>query len=585
LLSAIVELMCGPGDVVTKQIVLGLGRHAATEAIGTGQSSGTQFLFSSLEKGLKRHFTVVRVPPEFYWADGKTSLRMAIDLLGEVDACIFGLPPDPFDLDPFFLVRARLKKWTPFVYMPLGEFPRGAWCYRNVCQHLRRQDTVLFSSRSDRAIHDALVTSTPARVAVVPYGIHPERFRIPASVRSTTRSRMGIAPDEIVFVYHGRVTAEKNICDAITMFRRIARDHPATCFWVVGRVEERPPDFGAPPASNSLSGALRALLQEDLLAQRVRFWGGLAPEAVPRLLAAADVAVNLTLNGDENFGYGVVESMAAGLPIIGTDWGGLKDTIEHGVTGFLVPTVVTPLGVGVDHWRAWQGARALVENTEMRRRMGAAARTRVARVFSVERFAAAVAELVRAQISTRCGRHNACHTWSALGKRLSEMYSTPMAGNPSRVLPDTVPATLTLFADHPLMRKLLKPYATTSQRVGRVPDAVFFLVTELLDLRGYTLHSNDPRYVFCTKLVHAVDRAVVATLAKRGFCDRSSLKRQLQPRFDGESIDASLRRLLCAGIALQSAALAVDVPATGGRAPADRTGLSVPEHSPCPVSP
>jgi hypothetical protein len=35
-----------------------------------------------------------------------------------------------------------------------------------------------------------------------------------------------------------------------------------------------------------------------------------------------------------------VEALAAGLPVVSTDWDGLKDTVEHGVTGFRVPTTM-----------------------------------------------------------------------------------------------------------------------------------------------------------------------------------------------------------------------------------------------------
>ena len=32
--------------------------------------------------------------------------------------------------------------------------------------------------------------------------------------------------------------------------------------------------------------------------------------------------------------------MAAGLPVVGSDWNGYKDTIEHGKTGFLSPPIL-----------------------------------------------------------------------------------------------------------------------------------------------------------------------------------------------------------------------------------------------------
>jgi glycosyltransferase involved in cell wall biosynthesis len=40
---------------------------------------------------------------------------------------------------------------------------------------------------------------------------------------------------------------------------------------------------------------------------------------------------------DEDFGMTPIESMAAGKPVIGVREGGLKETIQHGETGILVP--------------------------------------------------------------------------------------------------------------------------------------------------------------------------------------------------------------------------------------------------------
>jgi glycosyltransferase involved in cell wall biosynthesis len=529
---------------MTERPTLGLGRHAETEAIGSGASCGTRFLFSSLEQGLRRHFDLVRVPFYYHAMDGRGSLRVATEILDQVDACLFGLPRTPFDLDPFFLVRDRLQKRTPFLYMPLGEFPRGAWYYRHIHQFLTSRDAVLVSCQADRAIHDALVGATPAHVAVVPFGIDTERFLMPAGARAATRRHLGIGPEEVVFVYHGRLTTEKNIHSAIMLFRRIVRDHPAVRLWIVGDIED-------PPQEPGLIGTFRAMLRDDGLANRVTFWGGLAPDAIPRILGAADIAINLTTNGDENFGYGVVEAMAAGVPVIGTDWGGLRDTIEHGVTGFRVPTVVTPIGVGVDHWCAWHAATLLVESAERRRRMSAAARARAARAFSLRGFADAVAGQVFARVSTRPGRRAPRHVWSALGRRVSEKYSAPTPGDPGRAVPCSVPRGPTLLADHPLMRKVLAPYASRVQEARPVPDAVFFLATELLEWHGANLRSADPRYVFSIRL-DPVDRAVVGLVAEHGFYDEAAVMQCLGARFGLSQVRAALRRLFRAGVLLSS---------------------------------
>ena len=54
-------------------------------------------------------------------------------------------------------------------------------------------------------------------------------------------------------------------------------------------------------------------------------------------LAAADLAISLVDNCQETFGLSVIEAMAASLPVVATDWDGYRDSIRHGLDGFLVP--------------------------------------------------------------------------------------------------------------------------------------------------------------------------------------------------------------------------------------------------------
>ena len=522
--------------------VLVLGRHARTETDGEA-SPGTRFLFSSLEDALSRHFTLLPVPRSFYQADRREALRVAIDLVQRADACLLGLPPGPSDLDPFFVVRERLQKAIPFVYMPLGEFPRGAWFYRHLHRLLGPRDLLAFSSHADREIHRALVASFPGRVAVIPFGIRTDHFRPRPRSRQTTRRRLGLNDDDVVFVYHGRITAEKNVHAVLALGRRLVRKHANMRLWIVGAL----------PASAPLRRLLRDLLRDDpVLAARTTLWGEVLPQALPRLLTAADIAISLTLNGDENFGYGVVEAMACGLPVIGTGWGGLKDTIEHGVTGFQVPTYLTPSGVALDQLSAWHSAVELLVARDRRLRMGAAARDRAVRRFGLGRFAGTlsnqIARLIDSGEVDSCAHVPTAHGWTELGERLMQGFITHEPTNTARALALPVPPGPTLFRDHPVMRDVLRPYASP-QRPAPGAEAVI-LATEFLHLGRAGTRSLDPRYHFCPRDLTAADRRIVNHLRRHFHATLASLEHDLAGSLDPVAIRDAVRALRGAGITL-----------------------------------
>jgi hypothetical protein len=99
--------------------------------------------------------------------------------------------------------------------------------------------------------------------------------------------------------------------------------------------------------------------------------------------------------------------MAAGLPVVVSDWNGYRSNIRHGVDGFLIPTVAAPpgagedlgvavasgalsydrqigllsLGVAVDRRALAEALRSLATDPDLRARMGAAGRLRAQQDF------------------------------------------------------------------------------------------------------------------------------------------------------------------------------------------------------------
>ena len=109
---------------------------------------------------------------------------------------------------------------------------------------------------------------------------------------------------------------------------------------------------------------------------------------VPAVLAASDLFV--LPSRSEAFPNGVIEAMAAGLPGVASAVGGLRDLIDPGRTGILVPAEDPQLlaaalkGLYEDPERAWE--------------IGAAARAEVLARYSFERMIGAFADLYRSEL-------------------------------------------------------------------------------------------------------------------------------------------------------------------------------------------
>ena len=71
----------------------------------------------------------------------------------------------------------------------------------------------------------------------------------------------------------------------------------------------------------------------------VHFLDGKNPEVVRCCWAAADLFLSLVDNPQETFGLAPVEAMAAGLPVVVSDWDGYRYTVSDGIEGFRIPTL------------------------------------------------------------------------------------------------------------------------------------------------------------------------------------------------------------------------------------------------------
>ena len=133
-------------------------------------------------------------------------------------------------------------------------------------------------------------------------------------------------------------------------FARMAADVPGVDLVLVGDGPER--------------GAIEGLVADLGVKDRVHFLG--VRRDVPVVLRAADVFTLPSLS--EGASITLMEAMAAGVPSVATDVGGMPEIMRHGVDGLLVPRQDPP--------KLGEAFKTLASDEALRARMGAAAKTR-----------------------------------------------------------------------------------------------------------------------------------------------------------------------------------------------------------------
>jgi hypothetical protein len=93
---------------------------------------------------------------------------------------------------------------------------------------------------------------------------------------------------------------------------------------------------------------LRAAVLQACPSVRVIFEDGRTPEARAGVWHAGDIFSSLVDNIQETFGLTPIEAMAAGLPVVVTDYDGYRESVREGVDGFRIRTWQPAAGQGLD---------------------------------------------------------------------------------------------------------------------------------------------------------------------------------------------------------------------------------------------
>ena len=237
------------------------------------------------------------------------------------------------------------------------------------------------------------IANAPVQLPIIPLGIDCAQLQADGKAegwRKEWRERLEIGDEDIVALFMGRLSyhAKAHPLPMYLGLENAAREskrkiHLIQAGWF---------------ANDSIEKAFKESARSICPTVNTIFLDGRDGHVRESVWYAADIFTSLSDNIQESFGLTPLEAMAAGLPVVVSDWNGYRDTIIDGQTGIAIPTVSLPPGMGgefafrhaagVDSYDRYLGhaslctsidagacARAyskLIEDADLRHRMGAA---------------------------------------------------------------------------------------------------------------------------------------------------------------------------------------------------------------------
>lgn len=173
-----------------------------------------------------------------------------------------------------------------------------------------------------------------------------------------------------VVLYAGRLVRWKGVEYLIKALPMLRPDN--TRLWIAGEG----------PYREELKEMARSLGVKE----RVLFLGKVEQNSLAALFRSCQVLVGTSFV-NETFGMTLCEGMACGTPVVASDFGGFREVVDDGVTGFLArPQNPADLAAKIN---------TLIADPALARRMGLAGRERVLQLFSWEAVAGRLEEVYR----------------------------------------------------------------------------------------------------------------------------------------------------------------------------------------------
>jgi glycosyltransferase involved in cell wall biosynthesis len=196
--------------------------------------------------------------------------------------------------------------------------------------------------------HTGAVCANRPQLPIVPLGVDCDALDLNAAAkaqhRQHWRGHWGLSEGDVCVLYMGRLDlrTKANLYPMLDALELAAQQLHSTqgpsltlvlAGWFASEWDET---------------TLRAAVLQACPSVRVIFEDGRTPEARAGVWHAADIFSSLVDNIQETFGLTPIEAMAAGLPVVVTDYDGYRESVREGIDGFRIRTWQPAAGQGLD---------------------------------------------------------------------------------------------------------------------------------------------------------------------------------------------------------------------------------------------
>ena len=240
---------------------------------------------------------------------------------------------------------------------------------------------------------------TLPKLPIIPLGVHTKDFDFNEKNKTSARKELGISEDTIVVLFMGRLSFHAK-AHPLGMYQALELATKATkknillieCGW---------------HANEHISRAFSEAARLACPSVEVKNLDGRIANNRNNAWACADIFCSLSDNIQETFGLVPIEAMAAGLPVVVSDWDGYRDTVRDGIDGFRISTLMPQAGSGGDLSKRYgleidtydmycgfsstlvsvdisataKSLELLINSNELRKNMGQAGKERAKRIY------------------------------------------------------------------------------------------------------------------------------------------------------------------------------------------------------------